>query len=129
MFKLDWLHKWGSPKYFYQKTNNLAIYLGLISLILIITGWFMGLFIAPSDYQQQDAFRIIYIHVPAAFLSVAIYSYIAFLSIVYIVWKIKVADILANVSAHIGAGFTLLALITGAIWGKPMWGKIGRAHV
>lgn len=118
----SWIHKWGSPKYFYLKTHNWAKYLGVASLLFILIGWFSGLFLAPQDYQQKDAFRIIYVHVPAAFLSMAVYTYIALLSAIYLVWKIKIADMLAQASAQIGATFTMLALITGAIWGKPMWG-------
>ena len=120
--KFSWLHKWGSPKYFYLNTAKLCSVLGWLSLVLILTGITYGLFFAPADYQQKDAYRIIYIHVPAAFLSMAVYSCIAFYSLVYLVWKIKVVDILAKVSAPIGATFTFIALVTGAIWGKPMWG-------
>lgn len=122
MKKFAWLHKWGSPKYFYQKTNNATKYLAIVATVIMLLGWGLGLFYAPTDYQQQDAFRIIYVHVPAAFLSMFVYSYIAVLSIVYLVWNIKVADILAESSAIIGAVFTIIALATGSIWGKPMWG-------
>jgi heme exporter protein C len=81
-----------------------------------------GLFLAPPDYQQGDGFRIIYVHVPAAFLSLAIYSIIFFSSVIFLIWYVKLADIIAKTSVSLGATFTLIALLTGAIWGKPMWG-------
>ncbi len=88
----------------------------------MLLGLYLGLFVSPADYQQGDGFRIIYVHVPAAFLSLAIYTFIFICSVIYLVWHIKIADILALCSASIGANFTAIALITGAIWGKPMWG-------
>ncbi len=91
-------------------------------ILLMGIGIFLGLFVSPADYQQGDAFRIIYIHVPAAFLSLGIYSIIFVCSVVYLIWHIKLADIIAQSSATIGAAFTFIALLTGAIWGKPMWG-------
>jgi heme exporter protein C len=81
-----------------------------------------GLFFAPPDYQQGDAFRIIYVHVPSAYLSMMIYVLMAITSIVGLVWRIKLAHAVTVSAAPIGAWFTLLALITGSIWGRPMWG-------
>jgi len=74
------------------------------------------------DYQQGDAFRIIYLHVPAAVLSLGIYTVIFLCSLLFLVWRIKLADVIACASAPIGATYTGIALATGAIWGKPMWG-------
>lgn len=81
-----------------------------------------GLWQAPADYQQGDAYRVIFIHVPAAAWSLGIYVMMSSAALVYLIWKIKIADIVAKLSAPIGASFTLLALITGSIWGKPTWG-------
>lgn len=90
--------------------------------MLLIYGLMGGLWLSPPDYQQGDAFRIIYIHVPFAALSLSIFVFMAVLSVINLVWRIKLADVLAKVSASIGAWFTFLALVTGSIWGKPMWG-------
>ena len=77
---------------------------------------------APADYQQGDAFRIIYVHVPSAYLSTMIYAIMAFASAIGLVWRIKLAHAVAASAAPIGASFTALALVTGMLWGKPMWG-------
>lgn len=111
-----------SPKYFYIFSGKLLPYLGMATIFLFIYGLIGGLVLAPPDYQQGDAFRIIYIHVPSAFLSLGIYMFMAILASIAWIWRIKLADILVEQSASLGATFTLLALITGSIWGKPMWG-------
>ena len=81
-----------------------------------------GLVLAPADYQQGDSFRIIYIHVPSAGMSLFVYLIMAFSGTVSLIWRIKITDIIARASAPIGASFTFIALATGAIWGKPMGG-------
>lgn len=110
------------PKYFFAWTQPILPWLFSLSLFLLMLGSYAGLYWAPPDYQQSDAFRIIYVHVPCAFLSLFIYTIIGISSIVYWVWRLKMADLIASCSASLGAGFTLAALITGAVWGKPMWG-------
>jgi heme exporter protein C len=95
---------------------------GLFAAITLATGLIWGLFFAPSDYQQLDAFRIIYVHVPAAFLSLFIYTLMAGAAFVALVFRVKLFDYWARASAPIGALFTFLALVTGSLWGKPMWG-------
>ena len=77
---------------------------------------------APADYQQGESFRIIYVHVPSAWMSLFIYTVMAGAGAVGLIWKVKVADAVARGSAPIGASFTFLALVTGSLWGKPMWG-------
>jgi len=89
---------------------------------LFVCGAYLGLVVAPSDYQQGEAYRIIFIHVPAAWLSLLIYSVMTVAAFIALVWRIKTAFLVCLCSAPIGLGFTLIALITGAIWGKPMWG-------
>lgn len=111
-----------SLPYYYLLARKCLPYLGTITIALMGLGFYWGLFISPADYQQGEGFRIIYVHVPTAFLSLAIYSIIFFCSAIYLIWRIKIADIIALCSASIGANFTMIALITGAIWGKPMWG-------
>lgn len=116
------LVSWGAPKHFYQLATKLYPWTLSLSFIFLSLGTYAGLYIAPPDYQQGDAFRILYVHVPSAFLSLGIYTIIAICSFLFLVWKVKIADIIASCSAAVGATFTLLALATGAIWGKPMWG-------
>ncbi|CAN5383247.1 heme ABC transporter permease [soil metagenome] len=116
------LYKLASPQSFYQLSGQLLPWVGGISLILFILGMVTGLLFAPADYQQGDAFRIIYVHVPSAIMSMGVYVFMAIAAIISLVWKIKLADVVVKVSAPIGAWFTFLALITGSFWGKPMWG-------
>jgi heme exporter protein C len=111
-----------SPKYFYLWSEKLVLPLSFLTFILTAIGVIWGLQFAPSDYQQGDAFRIIYIHVPSAILSLMIYTVMTIFSGIFLIWKIKLADILAKASVSLGASFTLIALITGSLWGKPMWG-------
>jgi len=111
-----------SPRGFYRFTTKITPWLMTISILLIAYALYQGLFVVPSDYQQGDAFRIIYVHVPSAWLSLFAYSVLVFCSIISLIWRIKVFEILSISSAKIGALFTFLALVTGSIWGKPMWG-------
>lgn len=117
-----WFHKWGSPKWFYEKSGNWLPWLVIASIILLAVGMVWGLAFAPEDYQQGNSFRIIYIHVPAAFLAQSIYVTLAIAGLVSLVWKMKVADVALQQAAPIGAWMTFIALFTGAVWGKPTWG-------
>ncbi len=92
------------------------------TLLLMVGGVVWGLAIAPADYQQGNSFRIIYIHVPSAMLAQSCYLLMAVAGAISLIWKIKVADMVAKSCAPIGATLALLALATGAIWGKPTWG-------
>ena len=111
-----------SPRKFYTFACYVIPWSFTIAILLISYGLFLGLFVAPSDYQQGDAFRIIYVHVPSAWLSLFAYSVLFFSSIISLIWRIKIFEIILISSAKIGALFTFLALVTGSIWGKPMWG-------
>jgi heme exporter protein C len=95
---------------------------GWTALLLIAMGLYGGLWTSPPDYQQGDAFRIIYIHVPSAYLSMMCYSLMALASAIGLIWRLKLAHAVAAAAAPIGASFTFLALVTGSLWGKPMWG-------
>lgn len=120
---LHWLNqKFLSPKLFYSTTTLLLPWLVIAFVICFTFGIIDGLFIAPADYQQGDGFRIIYVHVPSAFTAMAIYLVMAVSALLVLVWRIKIAAICMSASAKIGAWFTFLALVTGSIWGKPMWG-------
>ena len=114
--------KFLSPKFFYQTSSKLLPWFTLVFLICFIYGLIGGLFIAPADYQQGDGFRIIYVHVPSAFTAMLVYFIMALSAIMLLVLRLKIAAICMSVSARIGVWFTLLALVTGSIWGKPMWG-------
>ena len=119
---MKWLHRLASPKRFYQFAGTVGLWCAWGSLLLLAVGLYYGLMDSPADYQQGDSVRIMYIHVPAAWMSMFIYMMIAGASVVSMVWKIKMADAFAYASAPIGAAFTFLALVTGSLWGKPMWG-------
>ena len=117
-----WLYKWGSPKWFYDMSGKCLPWLAAASALLLALGLTWGLAFAPPDYQQGNSFRIIYIHVPAALLAQSIYVMMATSGVVGLIWKIKLADVALQQAAPIGAWMTVIALATGAIWGKPTWG-------
>lgn len=119
---MRFIHKLASPKYFYDTAGRIIPWAGGAALVLILIGAYWGLVEAPADYQQGDSFRIIYVHVPAAWMSLFVYVVMAGAAAVGLVWRIKLAEIVAISSAPIGASFTFLALVTGSLWGKPMWG-------
>jgi len=117
-----WFHKLGSPPHFYRIAGKWIPWLSWIFLALLLAGLYGGLILAPPDYQQGESYRIIFVHVPAAWMSLFIYVVMAFCGIVIIVWRMKLAEVVLISSAPIGASFTFLALVTGSLWGKPMWG-------
>ncbi len=119
---MKWLYTMASSAWFYRFSGKIIPWLTAIFAILFIYGLYGGLITAPADYQQGDAFRIIYIHVPAAWMSLFIYIVMAVYAFIALVWRIKLAEVLLISSAPIGAAFTFLALVTGSLWGKPMWG-------
>ncbi len=117
-----WFNKLGSPPHFYRIAGKWTPWLASIFLVLLLTGLYGGLVLAPPDYQQGDSYRIIFIHVPSAWMSLFIYVVMAFCGVVTVVWRMKLAEVILISSAPIGASFTFLALVTGSLWGKPMWG-------
>ena len=118
----DRFHKYASPPYFHAFARRLSPWLFGASAVLFVVGLVGGLVLAPADYQQGDSFRIIYIHVPSAWLSMFVYMVMAGAGAVGLIWKVKMGDIVARACAPLGASFTFLALATGSLWGKPMWG-------
>lgn len=116
------LHRYASLMHCYRLCRRLAPWLGWLSALLFAGGLLGGLVLAPADYQQGDSFRIIYIHVPSAWMSLFVYMTMAAAGAGALVWKLKLAEIVLRASAPLGASFTFLALATGSIWGKPMWG-------
>jgi heme exporter protein C len=117
-----WFHKLGSPPHFYRIAGKLAPWFGGLAAIALVVGTFKGLVLAPADYQQGDGFRIIYVHVPSAYLSLMAYVVMATGAAIGLIWRMKLAHAVAAACAPIGASFTFLALATGSIWGRPMWG-------
>ena len=119
---LEPLYKYAAPQHFYEFSRRLTPWLGGAAMLLLAAGLVGALWLAPPDYQQGESFRIIYVHVPSAWMSLFVYIVLAAAGIAGLVWKVKVADALARASAPLGAAFTFLALATGSLWGKPMWG-------
>src|SRR4029079_466344 len=111
-----------SPKKFFNLSMKLSPWLTVLFLVFFTYGIIGGLVLAPADYLQGDGFRIIYVHAPCAFVSLFIYAIMAIAAVVGLVWRIKLAFAVIRHSASIGAVFTFLALLTGSLWGKPMWG-------
>ncbi len=103
-------------------SKTVVVWLSLLTAHLIGIGLYLSLFVSPADYQQGESVRIMYIHVPTAWLGMMGYTLMALASAVALIWKYPLADLVAKASAPIGASFTFLCLATGSLWGKPMWG-------
>ncbi|ASK78770.1 heme ABC transporter permease [Paraphotobacterium marinum] len=106
--------------YYLAKKNECLLMMA--SICLIGLGLFWGLFIAPTDYQQGDSYRIMFIHVPCAILSLFTYLILGINSFIFLVWKFKINDLVNKSLLPLGILFTVITLITGSIWGKPTWG-------
>ena len=117
-----WFHKLSSPPYAYRTSGLLRPWFFWPAMALMLIAAIGGLVLAPADYQQKDAFRIIYVHVPSASMSLMVYVAMAIAAAVGLIWRMKVAHAFAAACAPLGAWFSVLALATGSIWGKPMWG-------
>ncbi|MDP4546703.1 MAG: heme ABC transporter permease CcmC [Marinobacter sp.] len=118
----QFFHKLGSPKWFFGIANRFMPWLLAGGLTLLVAGLVWGLAFAPKDYLQGNSYRIIFIHVPSAFLAQSIYIMMASAAVVTLVWRMKLADVFVKSVAPVGLMFTFLALFTGAVWGKPTWG-------
>jgi heme exporter protein C len=119
---LRWFHQLGSPPTFDRFAARWAPWAYLAALATMAAGLYGALFVVPADYQQGDSFRILYIHVPSAWMSLFVFALMAFYAVLALVWRIKLCEVLAMACAPIGVAFTLITLATGSIWGKPMWG-------
>ena len=117
-----WFHRMASPPHFYAAASRWTPWFFWSAIIVIAICTYGGLVLAPADYQQGDGFRIIYAHVPSAWMSLFVYVNMAIAAAIGLIWRIKLAHAVAASCAPIGASFTFLALATGSIWGKPMWG-------
>jgi len=115
-------HKFGSPRYFYDLTGKMLPWLVVLSVLLLVPGLIYALgFVAPEKYQG-NSYRVMYIHVPAASIAMGGYFMMAVAGVIVLVWRMKMAEMVAKCIAPIGASFTFICLVTGSIWGKPTWG-------
>ena len=118
----QWFHRLGSPRWFYHRSGRWLPWLSLAALLVLLNGLVWGLAFAPEDAKQGNSFRIIYIHVPAAFLAQSGYFIMAIAGAIGLIWKMKISYMVMKSAAPIGAVLTFIALFTGAVWGKPTWG-------
>ena len=116
------LHRFANPTRFLRLADRIQPWTAGLTLVLAAAGLYYALFSSPADYQQGETVRIMYIHVPSAWMALFCYTALAVASAVALIWKHPLADLAARATAPIGAGFTFLALVTGSLWGKPMWG-------
>jgi heme exporter protein C len=119
MLMFDYL---ANPTRFRKITSAIFPVAGLVSAVALTFGLYLAFFASPADYQQGDTVRIMYIHVPAAWMAMMCYLLMALSAVFYLVWRHPLADIGARAMALPGAGFALITLLTGSFWGRPMWG-------
>jgi heme exporter protein C len=116
------MHRFANPARFMRLSAAILPWTAALSVLLLGLGIYLALFVAPPDYQQGEAVRIMYVHVPAAWLASLVYALVALMSAIALIWRHPLADIAAQSAAPLGAGFTLLCLVTGSLWGARMWG-------
>jgi heme exporter protein C len=116
------MQRFANPARFMRLSAAILPWLGAATAFLLAAGLSLALFVAPPDYQQGEAVRIMFVHVPAAWMASFVYATMALASAVALIWRHPLADIAARSAAPLGAGFTLLCLVTGSLWGEPMWG-------
>jgi heme exporter protein C len=116
------LYHYASPATFYPLAGRLVPWFAALAVVFTAVGLYLSFFVAPTDFQQGEGYRIIFIHVPAAWMSMFIYIVMAFWSAIGLAWNTRLSFVMARALAPTGAMFTFLALWTGALWGKPMWG-------
>ncbi len=116
------MQRFANPARFMRLSAAVLPWCGRATALLLAAGVYLALFVAPPDYQQGEAVRIMFVHVPAAWMASFVYALLALASAVALIWRHPLADIAAQNAAPLGAGFTLLCLVTGSLWGEPMWG-------
>jgi heme exporter protein C len=113
---------YASPQTFFPLAGRIALWCGFAAAILAAAGLYVGFFVAPTDAQQGEAYRIIFIHVPAAWMSMFLYVVMAFWAAIGLAFNTRLSGMMASAIAPTGALFTFIALWTGSLWGKPTWG-------
>lgn len=116
------LNRLANPARFLKFSVAITPWLAAATLLLLAVGLYLALFASPADYQQGETVRIMYVHVPAAWMALFCYVSMALAAAVGLIWRHPLAELAAKATAPIGASFTFLALVTGSLWGKPMWG-------
>src|SRR6478672_6703651 len=116
---INWL---ANPARFVRLSAKAVPWCGWSAAVVLAIGLFWSLFVAPPDYQQGDTVRIMYVHVPAAWMALSVYLFLAVASAVALVWRHPLAQLAAEAAAPVGAAFTLVCLVSGSLWGRPMWG-------
>ncbi|MDT4956065.1 MAG: heme exporter protein [Acidobacteriota bacterium] len=119
--KINW-YKYTSPASFYPLAGKMIPFFAIISALLLVAGLYIGFFVAPTDFQQGDAYRIIYIHVPAAWMAMFLYALMAIYAGLGLAFNARLWSMMATAIAPTGALFAFIALWTGSLWGRPMWG-------
>ena len=118
---VNW-HRLANPTSFLKWSRRVLPWASVTTVILLAAGLYLSLFVAPPDYQQGETVRIMFVHVPSAWMALLTYAVMAGASATGLIWKSPLSHLTAKAAAPIGASFTLLALVTGALWGQPMWG-------
>lgn len=111
-----------TPYYFNKLSKVIIPILAIATFVMMIIGLYLALIVSPIDYQQGEFVRIMYVHVPASWMALGIYVFMAACSFSYLVWKTTMSYLLAVASSYVGTTFTLISLVTGSLWGKPIWG-------
>ena len=116
------MHRFANPTRFMRVANAILPWCAGLTVLFVAMGLYLGLVASPADYQQGETVRIMYIHVPSAYMAMFVYAAMAVSSAMALIWKHPLADMIARASAPIGACFTFITLLTGSLWGQPMWG-------
>jgi heme exporter protein C len=116
------MHRFANPTRFMRLSGAFLPWLGRLSVLLLAGGIVLALVVAPPDYQQGESVRIMFVHVPSAWMALFIYALMALASAAALIWRHPLAELAAQEAAPLGAGFTLICLVTGSLWGQPMWG-------
>ena len=116
------MHRFANPARFQRISAAILPWSAGLTVLLLASGLYFALLASPADYQQGETVRIMYIHVPAAWMALFVYANMAVASFVGLVWRHPLAELFCKAVAPIGAGFTAICLISGSLWGEPMWG-------
>jgi len=116
------MNRFANPTRFLRLANAILPWSAAVTVLTLTAGFALALVVSPPDYQQGEAVRIMYVHVPAAWMAMFVYANMAIAAAVGLVWKHPLADLFCQAAAPLGAGFTLICLVSGSLWGAPMWG-------